>query len=1199
MEGPKPTKGIIPGVSHLDLAFSKLIAYISLCNHNYIVAKHNVALAEYLEAVERGDITRLMIFEPPRHGKTYLASQSFPAWYLGRNPDKQIIATTYSNERSNDVGREVRNQMLDPLHHSVFPQCTISSDSKSMSKLSTNQGGNYFSVGTLGAITGRGANCCVGETLVETNHGSIKISELHKNFVDNKNVKVLSMDKDGILSYNRVIATRKVLNEKIYDVSIGHGISVKATGGHRFYVLGKGFLEAQNIQRGDRLVISREAVHSMREKIKQTLSVKRTVPGMLSRITKTSREIYLCLLSYRKHEATSGCKEGDNKRAYRSLLFSKMFQSTSCYQESQTMCCLRETNSKKNSEILLSGVPIKSQAWEKWSRIFQIQTSSFYAKINSRYNRKRWLSLRSLRQKICDGALPTFKRNAIKKKPLCPPYRPKQKKQRTEQFDNIMQFLPCADPQRCYSSVVTKVTKYCEEEHYVYDIQVAKNANFFVNSVLCHNCFIIDDPVKGREDADSKTVQRKIQDWFTSVAYTRLMEHDSAIVLIMCVAKGERVLMGDGSWQPIETVRAGDFVIGYDGKQPVRKKVLKTMAQGEDDIVEVISRSCSLKVNKKHPFLVVKGGLKISAKTQADVVESRKWKTEWVCAGDLKPGDSVVTIKKLSGPSSTGPGNYGTGDIKRNDDKVSSRRMNKDDFWLLGFMFGDGWLINNGKRGIVGFCIAASDKPELDKYVLMLVKRIFNIKMTLTSVGYYRADAKKIGRWLSKRGLCSGAHEKRVPEWMYKISPSYKSWFLRGFFAADGCETSPKSYSVCLCNKELLDDLRLLSRTCGFRCSKIYKYSGVSQPPNSPKPKLFTQYLCRFADKNQKTEWRTRYRYQSNVFSNRFRIEDVEKIIPAGKKEVYDLTVEGVESFVAEGFVVHNTRWSYFDLAGYLLNEKANENWVVLNLPAIAEEDNDVLGRNIGDPLWPQKFDKLRLGRIRDTIGTRDWNSLYQQRPTPMEGGMIKLEDIQRYDATDFTAAKIAIKMGVKKPNYSLINKNGDKILFKKIVCSWDTAFKEADINDPSACTVWGITENNFYLIDVFNKRLDFPKLKSKTIELHAYWQKFVPMPVSVLIEDKASGQSLIQELRKFTRIPIIAIQPEGNKVVRMDEVAVYFEGKKVYFPERAKWLHVTETQLERFPYDKHDDICDSMSQFLRWAGSPRYVKSKNPGWWK
>ena len=87
-----------------------------------------------------------------------LTSEHFPAWYLGRNPDKSIVCATYAQELADDFGRKVRNQMIDPLYGELFPGCQVSADSASVSRISTEQHGNYYAVGIGGALTGRGAN---------------------------------------------------------------------------------------------------------------------------------------------------------------------------------------------------------------------------------------------------------------------------------------------------------------------------------------------------------------------------------------------------------------------------------------------------------------------------------------------------------------------------------------------------------------------------------------------------------------------------------------------------------------------------------------------------------------------------------------------------------------------------------------------------------------------------------------------------------------------------------------------------------------------------------------------------------------------------------------------------------------------------------------------------------------------------------
>jgi predicted phage terminase large subunit-like protein len=135
-----------------------LIAYTTALRPDYRPAELHQRIARALQKVEAGLTRRLMIFVPPRHGKSMLTSEHFPPWYLGRNPDKSIICATYAQELADDFGRKVRNQMVDPLYGELFPACQVSADSASVSRLATVQHGNYYAVGIGGPLTGRGAN---------------------------------------------------------------------------------------------------------------------------------------------------------------------------------------------------------------------------------------------------------------------------------------------------------------------------------------------------------------------------------------------------------------------------------------------------------------------------------------------------------------------------------------------------------------------------------------------------------------------------------------------------------------------------------------------------------------------------------------------------------------------------------------------------------------------------------------------------------------------------------------------------------------------------------------------------------------------------------------------------------------------------------------------------------------------------------
>lgn len=252
--------------------------------------------------------------------------------------------------------------------------------------------------------------------------------------------------------------------------------------------------------------------------------------------------------------------------------------------------------------------------------------------------------------------------------------------------------------------------------------------------------------------------------------------------------------------------------------------------------------------------------------------------------------------------------------------------------------------------------------------------------------------------------------------------------------------------------------------------------------------------------------------------------------------------------------VIIQTRWHGDDLSGWLLREHQHEGWTVLSLPAIAEP-GDILGRVEGDPLW-DAYPIASLAKIKDAIGTRDWAALYQQRPAPAEGGIFKAEWFRRYDAP--------------RENY------------QRVIQSWDTAYKPGELNDPSACTTWGERADGFDLLHVYVQRIEYPDLKAKAIRHAADWGAN-----AILIEDKASGQSLIQDLRRETQLPVIAItvaSNSGNKETRASAVSAMVEAGKVSLPKQAPWLGNYEMEMMLFPNSVNFDQVDSTTQFLNWA---------------
>ena len=138
--------------------YDDLIEFCKRMDPGYIVGKHHRRLANLLMAMERGEEDRIGVSVPPRHGKSQLVSIFFPAWYLGRNPDKKVLMVSHTADLAVDFGRKVRNLVGSDLYKEVFPTVTLSADSKSAGRWNTNVGGEYFACGVGAALAGRGAH---------------------------------------------------------------------------------------------------------------------------------------------------------------------------------------------------------------------------------------------------------------------------------------------------------------------------------------------------------------------------------------------------------------------------------------------------------------------------------------------------------------------------------------------------------------------------------------------------------------------------------------------------------------------------------------------------------------------------------------------------------------------------------------------------------------------------------------------------------------------------------------------------------------------------------------------------------------------------------------------------------------------------------------------------------------------------------
>ncbi len=144
---------------------------------------------------------------------------------------------------------------------------------------------------------------------------------------------------------------------------------------------------------------------------------------------------------------------------------------------------------------------------------------------------------------------------------------------------------------------------------------------------------------------------------------------------------------------------------------------------------------------------------------------------------------------------------------------------------------------------------------------------------------------------------------------------------------------------------------------------------------------------------------------------------------------------------------------------------------------------------------------------------------------------------------------------------------------------SWDTAVAANNSNDFSVCTTWTKIDNKFYLLDVYRAKLEYPQLKEKALLLAQRWN-----PHAILIEEKASGQQLLQELKLCSSLPIIGVIPHNDKLTRFYQVVPLIESGRIFLPYNAVWINDFECEILMFPDTHYDDQVDSTVQYLQWA---------------
>lgn len=390
------------------------------------------------------------------------------------------------------------------------------------------------------------------------------------------------------------------------------------------------------------------------------------------------------------------------------------------------------------------------------------------------------------------------------------------------------------------------------------------------------------------------------------IAHFRLLGDDKFIPYGSCLASNSYIKTNKGVKQ-IKDINIGDVVIGFDTKsqKKIESKVLDTIYSGKKNIFKISTRHNYIDASKEHKILIYDN--------------ENNFRYEFV--DNLKIGDRLVI--------NTYDNSNEIIDIDKTEiftvDKIKREfhyyqnincipdKMTPELAQLIGFMFGDGWISNNKD---VSFALGEYDSQNL-KYINLLEKfsgvkpRLIkpsikcNYEYSQVTVG-----SKMLANILNQLGFKGNAHTKRIPSWVFNATREIRESFLNGFVDADGSTFIDKwncvRYAIELCNKDLVNDLKYLVQSLGYKSGKISYRNKANKPmiENRIINGGDSYYFYFFKSLNHQTKNND----ISNRLTNDFIIEPIISIEENGVSDVYDIHVDNENhNFYANNIVVHNS----------------------------------------------------------------------------------------------------------------------------------------------------------------------------------------------------------------------------------------------------------------------------------------------------
>lgn len=737
-------------------------------------------------------------------------------------------------------------------------------------------------------------------------------------------------------------------------------------------------------------------------------------------------------------------------------------------------------------------------------------------------------------------------------------------------------FLRALFPERCPLDPEKDCLKWSETEVILPGRTVARKESTFQaigvgGSItgLHPDIAIVDDMISDEAMENARaglfSLMEKTNRWISRLRpIVNTGEPHMGILFVGCLTGDARVLMENGQWKPIKDITAGERVYSWNPqtKQFAPQRVKGVYPQGEAETVVVDAGRYKLQCTPDHPFLAAAGRYKPVWRKAENLLDVLK-RAETIRGLPEHPDARTV----LAGWGAAQP----------------------DLLWLLGFLWGDGWLTKyvgkTKRRGTTySICFAEGTDEALNERVRVLMARYFVNRVYRVKGRVSRSENNRVGRLLESWGLTPGmrANTKRLPAWLFAAYPHEKRWFLRGLLAADGHDNpyqgkrnNPFASRLSTASEGLAEDVRDLALTCGVRPSKIWRRRRMAQPPSSPAPVESHEYVInlRFEEPGEALRsWRVR------------------SVTPAGKATVYDLSVEATENYVAEGFLVHNTPWWEDDCYTYVTKafgygDRVEKVVLKHTVPSgrvlvACERQGDLatFARPIiedGTSWFPERWpdEKLAKMRVDDPLLFAANMMLDPRAP---EITTFKPEWRRYFEWTSPTSLRY--KNQELKDCSALI---GDL----DVIVSVDPAFTEGGRAQDSrqAVVVTGGTAEGYRLILAAHATRQ--SLDGFIADIVRLCQRFKAKKLR--LEKEAQQASFNQQVRKAlvaaeVMVSVVEESAGGrNKDIRIESLSPYFERGLIY-GERNQ--HDFWREYDAFPRGKLKDLLDALAaQMAHW----------------